>query len=56
MLKHLKKSTPQQDINLELGEHGDGDTAKELSNFLDKTITGCAKVIVSAVKDTIASL
>ena len=56
VLKHLKKSTLQQDINPELGEHGDGDTARELSNFLDKTITGCAKVIVSAVKDTIASL
>ncbi|EOA83145.1 uncharacterized protein SETTUDRAFT_164598, partial [Exserohilum turcica Et28A] len=56
VLKHLKKSTPQQDINPELREHGNGDTTRELSNFLDKTMTGCAKVMVSAVKDTIASL
>jgi hypothetical protein len=56
VLKHLKRSTPQQDIDIEFGEHGDGDTARELSNFLDNAMSGCANVVVSAVKDSIASL
>ncbi|RMZ69979.1 pogo transposable [Pyrenophora seminiperda CCB06] len=56
VLKHLKRSTPQHDMDIELGDHGDGDTVRQLSNFLDFAMSGCEKNKISAVKDAIASL
>lgn len=55
-LQRLKISTPRHDIDMEVGDQGDGDTWRHLSNLVDAAVTDSSKVEARRVKQVIHSL
>ena len=56
VLKRLKISTPQHNMDTEVGEQGDGDTWRQLSNLVDAAVPDSSKVEAQRVKQAIHSL
>ncbi|XP_014550046.1 hypothetical protein COCVIDRAFT_51538, partial [Bipolaris victoriae FI3] len=56
VLQRFKSSTPPRDTDTEVGEHGDGDTRRQLSNLYDAAVTDKSKVEAKELKQALHSL